>query len=213
MQIENSVKQKEKFTFTDLLRKMFGGLLSAIGEFLHKIGVSPNMITITGLVGTAYASYLIAIGNLTLGGFLVLLMGSVDALDGAVARARGDAEDFGAFVDSISDRYSELFTYAGLLWHFIYQENFQASLVTFFALSGSMLVSYVRARAQSLGFETKVGILTRVERILVVGPSVWFGFPLVGIWIVAIGANITALQRIVHVRSQARKRVEDKENK
>jgi CDP-diacylglycerol---glycerol-3-phosphate 3-phosphatidyltransferase len=212
MRIEESVENRKKFTFTDLLRKVFGGFLSWAGEFLHGIGITPNLITIAGLVGTATAGIIIANGNLALGGFLILISGSVDALDGAVARARGDAEDFGAFVDSISDRYSELFTYAGLLWYFISQEDFQATLISFFALSGSMLVSYVRARAQSLEFETKVGLLTRVERILVVGPAVWFGFPIIGIWIVAVGAHITAIQRIVDVRRQARARANEKEN-
>ena len=128
-------------------------------------------------------------------------MGIVDALDGPLARLRG-TEDFGAFVDSVSDRYSELFVYGGLMWYYVQQADSLGSMLVFAAASGSVLVSYVRARAQSLGFETKVGILTRVERVLIIGPSLLFNIPIIGVGIIAIGANFTALQRIFHMRHQ-----------
>jgi CDP-diacylglycerol--glycerol-3-phosphate 3-phosphatidyltransferase len=121
----------------------------------------------------------------------------------ARSRARGEPQEFGAFVDSVTDRYSELAIYAALLFYFLQLDDLLAVMLVFFAAAGSVLVSYIRARAQSLGYEAKVGILTRVERYFIVGPSLLFNIPLVGVAIVAVGANLTALQRILHVRRAA----------
>lgn len=203
--MERTVERKQR-TFTDFLRVLFSDLLTWAGTLLNKWGVHPNMLTLTGVLGTALGAVLVGLGNLPLGGFVILLMGPIDALDGAVARVRGEPEDFGAFVDSVSDRYIEFFIYAGLLWYYLGQGNNYAVLLILFAFAGSVLVSYIRARAQSLGFEAKVGILTRVERFLVIGPSILFKVPMVGIVIVAVFANITALQRILHVRRESHAR-------
>jgi len=203
--VERTVERKQR-TFTDFLRVLFSDLLTWAGTLLNKWGVHPNMLTLTGVLGTALGAVLVGLGNLPLGGFVILLMGPIDALDGAVARVRGEPEDFGAFVDSVSDRYIEFFIYAGLLWYYLGQGNNYAVLLILFAFAGSVLVSYIRARAQSLGFEAKVGILTRVERFLVIGPSILFKVPMVGIVIVAVFANITALQRILHVRRESHAR-------
>ena len=207
MRIDESMeKQKEKLIFTDWLRKFFGSLLNWAGKGLNKWGVNPNVLTATGVIGTAIGAIFVAQGKFFIGGLIILLMGPIDALDGAVARAKGEPEDFGAFVDSVSDRYIEMIIYGSLLWYFVEQEQLQAVMIVFLAASGSVLVSYNRARAHSLGFETKVGILTRVERFLVIGPSILFGIPLVGATIVAIGANVTAIQRVIDVRRQAHRR-------
>jgi CDP-diacylglycerol--glycerol-3-phosphate 3-phosphatidyltransferase len=135
---------------------------------------------------------------------IILAMGPVDALDGTMARLRGEPSEFGAFVDSVTDRYSELVIFGGLLIYYVQQGDWIAVLATYLAASGSVLVSYVRARASSLGYDTKVGILTRMERYLVLAPSLVFNIPLVGLWIIAILANITALQRIWDIRVQTR---------
>jgi CDP-diacylglycerol--glycerol-3-phosphate 3-phosphatidyltransferase len=128
----------------------------------------------------------------------------VDALDGTMARLRGEPSEFGAFVDSVTDRYSELVIFGGLLFYYASAGEEVMTVVTFFAASGSVLVSYVRARASSLGYDTKVGILTRMERYLVLAPSLVFNIPWVGLWIIAVLANITALQRIWDIRVQTR---------
>ncbi|MBT3669637.1 MAG: CDP-alcohol phosphatidyltransferase family protein [Chloroflexi bacterium] len=206
MRVEDSVemkKQKEKIIFTDRLRIIFSKLLEWAGNLLNDWGVNPNVLTTTGVIGTAVGAFFVAQGKFFIGGFIILLMGPIDALDGAVARAKGEPEDFGAFVDSVSDRYIEMIIFGSLLWYFVGQEQLNAVMIVFLAASGSVLVSYTRARAQSLGFDTKVGILTRVERILVIGPSILFGIPLIGAAIVAVGANITAIQRVIDVRRQA----------
>jgi CDP-diacylglycerol--glycerol-3-phosphate 3-phosphatidyltransferase len=154
----------------------------------------------------------VAYGKLTLGGIIIMVMSAVDVLDGAVARAGGEPEDFGAFVDSVSDRYSDLIILGSLLWYFVEIKFHLAGVVTFLAAAGSVLVSYVRARAQSLGFEAKVGIMTRAERIMVLVPALIFNKPFIGVLIIAVFGNITALQRIAHVRKQARQRKLNRNN-
>ncbi|HEX2978754.1 MAG TPA: CDP-alcohol phosphatidyltransferase family protein [Anaerolineaceae bacterium] len=194
--------KKKPSTFTDYLRVRFKGVLDPIGRFLNQLGLMPNTITIFGLIGTTVGAVLIALGQVTWGGILVLLMGPVDALDGTMARLRGEPSNFGAFVDSVTDRYSELVTYAGLLYYFLSTGKTLEAMLTFFAAAGSVLVSYVKARAEGLGLQCKVGVLTRVERYLVLAPCLVFNIPWVAVWIIAILANFTALQRILYVRGQ-----------
>ena len=206
--VEHTVEQKERLTFTDQLRAIFKDVLNTIAGFLKRVGVHPNTLTMTGLLGTFVGVFFVSQGQFTLGGLLILLMGPIDALDGALARLRGEPENFGAFVDSVSDRYAELGIFAGLLWYYVHQDNWAASMMIFVAAAGSVMVSYIRARAQSLGLEAKVGFLTRVERFLVIGPALLFNIPLIGVGILAIGANLTAFQRIWHVRRVSRAQVE-----
>ncbi len=202
--MENTVKT-EKISLTDRLRALFKWALDPIGAFLNKLGLTPNMMTMLGLAGNVVGAIFIAKGNMFWGGLMVLLMWPIDALDGTMARLRGEPSDFGAFVDSVTDRYSELFIFGGLLYHFFEIGNLLAVMLVFVAASGSVLVSYTRARAEGLGFEAKIGALTRVERYLVLAPGLVFNFPLVAMWIIAILANFTALQRIWYVRQQAHK--------
>jgi CDP-diacylglycerol--glycerol-3-phosphate 3-phosphatidyltransferase len=106
-------------------------------------------------------------------------------------------------LDSVSERYSELIILGALLYHFTVTDQDVAAIVTFAAASGSILVSYVKARAEAQSFSAKEGLLTRAERYLVLGPSLLFNVPVVGVWIVAVLSNFTALQRIWVVRAQA----------
>lgn len=204
--MEQASENKKPTTFTDQMRLRFRGILDPIGAFLNRIGLMPNTMTILGLVGNTVGAILLAQGKMTIGGMVILAMGPVDALDGTMARLRGEPSEFGAFVDSVTDRYSELVIFGGLLFYYIQQGNWQAALVTYVAAGGAVLVSYVRSRASSLGYDTKIGILTRMERYLVLAPSLVVNYPLVGLWIIAILANITALQRIWDIRRQTRKK-------
>jgi CDP-diacylglycerol--glycerol-3-phosphate 3-phosphatidyltransferase len=190
-----------KKTFSDYLRLWFKWVLDPIGRFLNRLGLTPNMVTILGLIGNTVGAYYLARGDMLTGGLLVLIMTPVDALDGTMARLRGEPGDFGAYVDSVSDRYSELIIYAGLLYHFLNLGEPLGGMLVFGAASGSVLVSYVKARAEGLGYEAKVGLLTRVERYLVLAPSLVFNQLYIGLAILAVFAHITALQRILHVRS------------
>lgn len=189
------------------MRTRFKGVLDPIGAFFNRLGLMPNTMTIIGLVGNTVGAAFLAQGKMTLGGIFVLAMGPVDALDGTMARLRGESSDFGAFVDSVTDRYSELVIFGGLLFHYLQQGDWLPALAVYLAASGSVLVSYVRARGQSLDMDTKVGLLTRFERYIILAPALLLNQPLIGIWIIAVFANITALQRILDVRRQARQRM------
>ncbi|MFN2236013.1 MAG: CDP-alcohol phosphatidyltransferase family protein [Anaerolineales bacterium] len=193
----------DPITLTDQLRKRFKHILDPIGAFLNRLGLMPNTITIIGLVGNTIGAYFLWQGQMLVGGLIILAMGPVDALDGTMARLRGEPSDFGAFVDSVTDRYSELVIFLGLMLYYNQQGDWVNTLGVYLAAAGSVLVSYVRARAQSLGYEAKVGILTRAERYAVLAPTLIFNIPWVGVWIIAVLANITAMQRIIHVRRLA----------
>ena len=196
---ENLDKEKQP-TFTEQLRQLFKRPISRIGAALHRSGISANAITVTGFLGTVVGCVLIASGKLTVGGLVISFMAALDGIDGAVARAAGAVKPFGAFFDSVIDRYTETLIYASLTWYFMSVGESLGVILSIFALSGSVLVSYTRARAEGLGVQTKVGILTRVERMAVLGPSVILRVPLWGVAIVAVLANVTAVQRILHVR-------------
>jgi CDP-diacylglycerol--glycerol-3-phosphate 3-phosphatidyltransferase len=193
-------------TLTDQMRVIFKDVLEPVARFLNRIGLQPNTLTLMGLAGNLVGALFLAMGNYLVGGLIVVVMGPIDALDGTMARLRGEPTDFGAFVDSVTDRYIELIIYGGLLVHFLLGRDLVAAGIVFAAAGGSVLVSYVRARAESLGFSVKRGILTRVERYLVLAPALVLGFPRIGLLIIAVFANVTALQRILIVRGQARKR-------
>ncbi len=196
-----------KKTFSDILRVTFRWVLDPLGGFLNRLGLTPNSVTLMGVAGNFVAAYFIARGQLTIGGIVMLIVWPIDALDGTMARLRGEAGDWGAFVDSVSDRYSELIILGSLLYYFSVSNEHLAEIVTFAAAAGSILVSYVKARAEAQSFSAREGLLTRAERYLVLGPSIALGYPEAGVWAVAVLANLTALQRIWIVRAQAHERM------
>jgi len=205
-------KQERPKSFTDLMRALFKGVLDPIGAFLNRIGLTPNALTMIGLVGNAIGAVFLMRGNMLVGGLIILLMGPIDALDGTMARLRGEPSSFGAFVDSVTDRYSELVTYLGLLIYYLQVGDWMASGLVYLAAAGSVLVSYVRARAEALEYDAKVGILTRLERYVVLVPALVFNIPKIGIGVIALLANITALHRILHVRRQAHEQMKETRN-
>jgi len=201
--VEQAAKKKERFILSDYLRVRTRALWEPIALFFNRLGLNPNTMTILGLVGNAIAAVLIARGNMIWGGVLILAMAPVDALDGTMARLRGQPTKFGAFVDSVTDRYSDLVIFGGLLVYYQQLNMGLEMVIVYAAAAGSVLVSYVRARGQSLGYDTKVGLFSRLERFLVLIPSLILNIPLVGAILIAIFGNITALQRILDVRRQA----------
>jgi CDP-diacylglycerol---glycerol-3-phosphate 3-phosphatidyltransferase len=196
-----------KPTFTDRLRFIFKGIIDPIASFLNSTGLTPNAVTLLGLAGTTAGAYLLSQGKMTAGAIVLFLFVIVDAFDGTMARLRSEPSDFGAFVDSVSDRYAEFITFGGLLYYFLSQENYPGVMVTFAATAGSVLVSYVKARAEGLGFTAKVGILTRAERYIVLLPLLLFNQPFAAVVLIALLGNITAFQRIAYVRVQGHERM------
>lgn len=204
---------KPKIEFSDRMRIWFKWFLDPVAAFFNRIGLTPNTMTLLGLAGNFAAAYFVSRGQISLGGLLMLLTTPFDALDGTMARLRGDASDWGAFVDSVTDRYSELAVLGGLLVHFSTIGDGLSAIATFAAAAGTVLVSYVKARAEAVGFSAKIGFLTRVERYLVLGPLLLFNQPVIAAWFIAVFANFTALQRIFFVRAQARERKETPGNR
>jgi len=203
---KTSTTKPSRKTLTDYLRLWFKWFLDPLGGFFNSLGLTPNMMTMVGLFGNTIGAFYLARGEMLTGGLLVALMTPIDALDGTMARLRGEASDWGAFVDSVSDRYAELIIYGGLLYHFLQRGDPLGGMLTFAAAAGSVLVSYVKARAEGLGYEARVGLLTRAERYLVLAPSLVFNEILIGLGILAVFANFTAIQRIWHVRRHAHAR-------
>lgn len=201
-------KETKKLSFTDRMRIWFRWYMNPIAKILNRLGITPNSVTLFGLVGTIGVAVLIAFGHLTWAGILLLIMGPVDAIDGALARLRNEVSVWGAFVDSVTDRYSELFIYGGFLLYYLNEGNPAGITLAYLAAAGSVLVSYIKARAEASKLDANVGLLTRVERYIVLIPGMIFGgffpfLPIVALFIIAIFANFTALQRILRARADA----------
>ena len=180
------------------LQDRFIKLLSPLVKLFAKWGLSPNSLTVAGVIITAFGAAAFFMGFIRLAGLLILLGGLCDTLDGLLARATGKATQFGALLDSAVDRYAEFIMFFGIAAYFFYIGDYSTAAGTFLALCGSFMVSYSRARAESLGFEAKLGIMQRPERIVLIGLGAIihmnaFKF---AIWLVALLANFTALQRI-----------------
>jgi len=195
--------QTQPGTFSDLARAQLKGILDAAALFLDSLGVTPNMLSLAGFGGHVLGAILIGLGYLQAAGFALLFLAPLDALDGSLARLRGDTSKFGAFFDSVIDRYSEMLLFAGFMIYFLRRFDQNMALWAFAAAAGSILVSYTRARGEALGFEVRRGLLTRFERYLIIIPSLVLAIPKFGIIVVAIFANFTAVQRFIHVRRQA----------
>ena len=195
--------QTQPGTFSDLARARLKGILDAVARFLDSLGVTPNMLSLLGFAGQVLGAILIGLGALSAAGFVLLFLSPLDALDGSLARLRGEASKFGAFFDSVLDRYSELLLFAGFLVYFLGRIDQKMALWTFAAAAGSILVSYTRARGEALGFEVRRGLLTRLERYIIIIPTLILAYPKHGIIVVAVLANFTAIQRFIHVRRQA----------
>ena len=191
--------------FEAWVRRHAEALITALG----RSPLTPNQVTVVGVLLTFGAAGLIAFGQLRWAGLVLILAGTCDILDGALARSTNAAYPYGAFLDSTLDRYSEGAVYIGLAAYFVtINPPLQEWLIlaTAAALAGSFLVSYVRARAQSLGFACKSGLFQRPERVVATVIGLLFGgYVLYGIvFLLAIVTNITALQRIREVWLQGR---------
>ncbi len=184
---------------TDLARKWTRWLLEPIARLIRRTGMSPNLLTLTGFVLTVGVAYVLATGHLQVGGVLLAIAGSFDALDGTLARLVGQKSRFGAFLDSTVDRLSEAVIFLGLLVYYTRHGGQQESFLIYATIVGSLMVSYARARAEGIGIECKRGILTRFERALVLVVGLILDQMLIALWILAILSNFTALQRMYHV--------------
>ena len=194
---------KTKWSIDGFLRKTFKGIIDPVAGFLLKIGLTPNMVTYCGLLFSTAVAVLIATGHIIIAGIVMLVTAPTDVLDGSMARLKGGDTLYGAFIDSVTDRYAELVILGGLMVYFVITKpDITGAILSFVAAMGSVLVSYVKARAEALGFNAKMGLLTRVERVIILIPCLIFNIPMVALWILAVLTNVTALQRFFFVRKQ-----------
>lgn len=170
---------------------------------LAKIGVSPNMVTMAGLVGAGISAWLISEGILWAGGVVMLFAGILDLFDGALARSTGQASPFGALLDSVVDRVSEIVALLGLLIYYARGGSLEGTVLVYLAVGGSVMVSYLRARSEGLGIDCKVGIMTRPERVAALGFGLIVGYWAPVVMLVVLGAIagltiLTTAQRLFH---------------
>lgn len=193
------------WSFSDWCRDRFKPYLLSVARFLGGLGLSPNMVSIIGLIAYGASGLALGMGHPAVAGWLLAVFGPLDAVDGMLAREQGQVSPFGAFLDSTVDRYAEFFLFLGLMTYLILHRQgglLEAALVLS-AMTGSLLVSYTRARAEALGFNCKAGVLTRFERLFLLAVGLIFGWIYPILVILAVFTHITALQRIIHVYKQS----------
>ena len=216
----------------DSLQQGIYVVINPLVKGMIAIGMTPNMVTTIGLLGNIAAAVLLVYAGietgdthvnpyylLTWAGALIIGFSLFDMLDGQVARIGGMASTFGAMYDSVLDRYCEMFTLGGISFYFLCSGQTGMALVTYLAVIGSIMVSYVRARAEGLGLECKIGFMQRPERVVVTALGVLLTgilgqsgvenaeIPLaIAVWLIAVFANLTAMARIAHVKSQMSKK-------
>ena len=209
-----------KTNYRDTLQRFIYSAIDPFLRLLLRLHITPNVMTVMGLVGNAIAAWLFVLAAQRLGsdeasayalvawgGVVILLSGLLDMMDGRLARLGNLSSKFGALLDSSLDRYSELLTLSGIALLLLRAGDdwFWAAVATFAAIIGSVMVSYVRARAEGLGISCKVGLMQRPERVVVtavaaiatglVSDPLWLA---IGMTIIALLANLTAIWRIIH---------------
>ncbi|MGI8826068.1 MAG: CDP-alcohol phosphatidyltransferase family protein [Chloroflexota bacterium] len=190
-------------------------MAEVVARPLARHGVTPNAITVAGFVFNVVTAGVIAKGHLSTGGALLFLAGLFDMLDGALARVTSRQSDFGAFLDSLLDRYSEAAVLLALIFQFTVRHQTASVLLVYVVAVGSILISYARARAEGLGLDATVGIVPRPERVLILGIGLLFQerTTLAALVILAVLTHLTALQRLYSVWSQTRSQAADKKKR
>ncbi|HWP86168.1 MAG TPA: CDP-alcohol phosphatidyltransferase family protein [Terriglobia bacterium] len=180
-------------------------LLQHIVRALSLSHIHPNMLTALGLVINIVAAVLFAKGEFWAAGWVVVGAGIFDMVDGRVARVTNTVTPFGAFFDSVVDRYSDMALYMGLLVYYARAERFFYVVLVALVMAGSVMISYARARAESLIPTCKVGFLERPERIVLIIIGALFNRMAPVLWIIAVLSNITVIHRIVYTWQHTRK--------
>jgi CDP-diacylglycerol--glycerol-3-phosphate 3-phosphatidyltransferase len=188
----------------DIRRNLAYRITDPIVRILSKSGITPNVLTIINLALNIVAAYVIATGHFLLGGVLVLASGLFDLLDGALARFTKQTTKFGAILDSTVDRISEAAILCGLLIWYLARGGSLEIVLIFAVLIGSFLVSYVRARAEGLGWQCQVGLFTRTERVIVLAIGLLINQIFIALCVVVVFVFITVVQRLVYLWKQGK---------
>lgn len=180
-------------------------LTEPVARVIAKTGITPNALTLLGFLLNVGVAWVLSTGHFLLGGFLVLIVGAFDLLDGALARVTGKSTRFGALLDSTIDRYSEAALLFGLVVYFARNDATTELILLFAAVVGSMLISYVRARAEGLGLDAEIGIMRRTVRICTLAVGLMISQVVIALWALAVLTNLTAGQRLFYVWQKTRK--------
>ncbi|MDM7202862.1 MAG: CDP-alcohol phosphatidyltransferase family protein [Thermodesulfobacteriaceae bacterium] len=188
-----------KLGFSEKIKISAEPLLLPIVRLLANLNVHPNIITSLCLVGFIISAFFVAQGKFLLAGLILLAFAPLDAIDGLLARTANKITKFGAFLDSTMDRYGEIFLFLAFTYYFLLKGSVSGVIISFLGITGSIMVSYTRARAEGLGITCKVGLFTRFERIALIILSLILETIFLALTILAFLTHITALQRIWYV--------------
>lgn len=199
----SGTKAPEKKTFTDQMRAWTRFIIDPVVTFLARFKLSPDFLTVLGMLTHFLFAWLIAIGEFRWAGIAMAVLSPLDALDGALARKLGRKQGgFGAFLDSTLDRFAEIVLFAGFIYYYMVNDNPQLLAVAYIAITGSLMVSYSRAKAESLGYESKVGIASRVERYFFMIIMLILNLPQYALIVLAVMTYVTVAQRMISVWKQ-----------
>jgi CDP-diacylglycerol--glycerol-3-phosphate 3-phosphatidyltransferase len=191
---------------SELVRPYVRKYMTLVGQVVARTGISPNQLSVIGVLLNCVVAAIIASGALTLGGFLLLVASAFDVLDGAVARVTGTTSRLGGFLDSTLDRYSEVVVYVGVLVYLLDTDDADlGAILVLLSATGALMISYARARAEAAGYSATVGLAARTERVILLAICLIIGRPLWALWVLAIVTHLTALTRIVYVWRLAQK--------
>ena len=192
-------------TLTDQLRVRTRFIIDPIVETLARFKLSPDLLTVVGALTHILFAYLIAIGEFRWAALAIAVCSPLDALDGALARRLGRKQGgFGAFLDSSLDRLAEIVLFGGFIYYYYTHDDPRMMAIAYLAVTGSLMVSYARSRAEALGFEAKMGVLSRVERYVVLVVFLALAMPQIALPILAAFTYFTFFQRMVAVWKQSR---------
>ena len=195
-------------TVTRVIGRFFGAFINALVNVLALSRINPNVLTFLGLVVNIWAAFLFAAGNFRWGGIVVIFAGLFDMVDGRVARETNQVTRFGGFFDSVLDRYSDLALFMGLLVYYASIYRFFYIVLTAIVMTGSVMVSYTRARAECTIPRCKVGFLERPERVVLIIIGALFNRMAAVLWVIAVFSNLTVIHRMIYTWQEAR-RLED----
>jgi CDP-diacylglycerol--glycerol-3-phosphate 3-phosphatidyltransferase len=188
--------------FRDKLHLYYDLVMGPVARLLVRLKVTPNQVSIVGGLFNVAAAAFIINGNFVLAGSLYFLAGGLDLLDGLVARLSGQETMFGAFLDSTLDRVSEGVVFAAIVYHLATGGDAVASSFVVLALLASLMVSYLRAKAEAMGIECKVGVMARLERVVLISAGLMFGFLPVAIYLLVVLTTFTVAQRFIYIFAQ-----------
>lgn len=194
----------EKKTLTDVLRARTHFIIDPIVTFLARYRLSPDLLTVLGMLSHFLFAWLVAVGAFTWAAVAIFLIAPLDALDGALARKLGRKQGgFGAFLDSTLDRLAEIVLFGGFIWYYMAQGDTVMLALAYLTITGSLMVSYARARAEALGFSAKEGLLSRVERYAVLTFFLFIQQPHVALILMSVLTYVTVFQRMYAVWRQS----------